>query len=97
MFSSVYNVGTENGETKLFRNWIIQKGDNVVIDGWCSCCTPEEEECSPRFFVIDDPQSPRIQRGNRDNYIRCTCYASGNSDYSIGEIYLKRTMDLKRI
>ena len=60
----MYNIGTENGETKLFRNWIIQKGDNVVIDGWCSCCTPEEEECSPRFFVIDDPQSPRIQRGN---------------------------------
>jgi len=25
-------MGTENGETKLFRNWIIQKGDNVVID-----------------------------------------------------------------
>ena len=90
----MYNIGTENGETKLFRNWIIQKGDNVILDSWCSCCTPEEEECSPRFFVVDDPQRPS-HPAHRDNYIRCTCYASGNSDYAIGEIYLKRTIDLK--
>lgn len=89
----LYNIGIENGETKLFRNWIIQSGDNVIIDEWCSCCTPEEEECSPRFFVIDDPNNTVHSPG--DLYIRCTCYASGDSDYAVGETYLKRTVDLK--
>ena len=88
-------IVSQTREAKMFRNWIIQKGDNVVIDNWCSCCAPEEEECSPRFFVIDDPQRSRAPRTTRDNYILCACYASGNSDYAIGETYLKRTIDLK--
>ena len=97
MFSDVYNVGTESGEPTLFRNWIIQKGDNVIIDGWCSCCGEEGEECSPRFFVIDDPIESSGHLPSRDLYIRVACYASGNSDYAIGDTYLKRTVELKRI
>jgi len=90
-------MGTESGETKLFRNWIIQKGDNVVIDCWCSCCQNEEEqECSPRFFVIDDPIESSGHLPSRDAYIRVACYASGDSDYVVGDTYLKRTFDLKR-
>jgi hypothetical protein len=97
MFSDVYNVGTKSGEPTLFRNWIIQKGDNVIIDGWCSCCCGEEsEDCSPRFFVIEDPIESRLG-GHLNRYIRCACYASGNSDYVIGDTYLKRTVELKRI
>lgn len=87
---SVYNIGTENGETKLFRNWIIQKGDNVVIDSWCSCCTPEEEECSPRFFVIEVGAA-------RDLWTKVSCYSSGDSDYAVGTSYYKRAFELKRI
>lgn len=91
----MYNVGTESGEPTLF-NRIIQKGDNVIIDQWCSCCGEVDEECSPRFFVIDDPiMSNHPPRG--DLYIRCACYASGDSDYVAGDTYLKRTIDLRRI
>ena len=79
----------------MFRNWLIQKNDNVAINGWCSCCTPEEEECSPRFFVLDDPNNTAYTSG--DVYIRCACYASGDSDYAVGEIYLKRTVDLRAL
>jgi len=89
MFSSVYNVGTESGEPTLFR--IIQKNDNVVIKGWCSCCSEGEEECSPRFFVLG------CSNTGDEPWTMISCYSSGDSDYEVGSRYYKYSYELRRI
>jgi hypothetical protein len=71
----------------------IQQSDNVVINDWCSCCSDEEEECSPRFFVLEVP----VGRPGHRTWAKVSCYSSGDSDYAVGTSYYKRTFELKRI
>lgn len=69
----------------MYRNWIIQKTDNVIIAGW-------EVKCSPRFFVLDVPRNAKYEI-----WVKVSCYSSGNSDYEVGNSYYKRVTELKRI
>jgi len=76
-----------NKESLLFRNWIIQQSDNVVIDGY-------ESENGPRFFVISDPMECYTMGGE---WVSVSCYFSGDSDYEVSKTYYKKIAELKRI
>jgi hypothetical protein len=69
----------------------IQKNDNVVIKGWCSCCSEGEEECSPRFFVLG------CSNTGDQPWTKISCYSSGDSDYEVGNLYYKYSYELRRI